>query len=84
MPVVEIPIKAELTSICREISDQSLDISQWLELESGDIFQLGIKSNIVGSPAKQPRELRCFMQGLMLPSSTTFLDVKEIKNYEQI
>jgi len=42
---MKIPIEPELVSICREITNKGLGVSQWSEIESDDMFQLG---NFVG------------------------------------
>ena len=38
---MNIPIQSELRSICKDIESKNLDLSQWSEIESDDLFQLG-------------------------------------------
>lgn len=42
---MEIPIEPEFRSICQEINNKKFGLSQWSDIESDDMFQLG---NFVG------------------------------------
>ena len=53
---MEIPIESELKNICQEIHEKALELPQWSEVESDDMFQRG---NFVGGFDADEQEF-CF------------------------
>ncbi|MEW8053316.1 MAG: hypothetical protein AB2809_23415 [Candidatus Thiodiazotropha sp.] len=53
---MDIPIEPDLRSICQDIQSKTLELSQWSEIESADMFQQG---NFVGSFDADEQEF-CF------------------------